>query len=214
MQTKIHAESEKKKRLTQLDLVEDDLLDAITHGENRASGAGEFHPVGFSGTLLWGECCGAVRELLAARGWVLQNPKGLPVIVHPSGSHRVVVVTGDVCTGTGHGRPKRKRGPETAKAVIGNMVQLNLFQFSGVAFPITLRPGRSATVTWFLLVHRAEHEIRSELSLPAFVREDGMVTEFVERIPLRTLSVGPNVDPTPYGTDDEVDVPVRRKKAK
>jgi hypothetical protein len=71
----------------------------------------------------------------------------------------------------------------------------------------------SDRVTWILLIHRAKNEVRSELSLPAAIGDDGRIDSWSERIILPVIALDAGA-PDDGGADDEpnVDVEVSRRK--
>ena len=63
-------------------------------------------------------------------------------------------------------------------------------------------------VTWLLLMHTAEDELRAELSLPASMGHDGRIDAWKERIILPSTPLDPieSIDFPDFGPDLEVDV--------
>jgi hypothetical protein len=65
-------------------------------------------------------------------------------------------------------------------------------------------------MTWFLLLHRSDREIRSELSLPSAMSPDGRITRWQERIILSVIPLDTEIEiQPPQGID--LDIEVTRK---
>jgi hypothetical protein len=125
----------------------------------------------------------------------------------------IAVATGD--DGTGHvdavPTTKSSKGPSTAEAVVANQAQLT-FAFEEPE-AVAAEEGEGAVderMTWLLLVHRGEGEVRSELSLPLSMGTDGRIESWQERIILGSMPTDPTeIDinpPSPVMPDIEVDV--------
>jgi hypothetical protein len=108
-------------------------------------------------------------------------------------------------------KTKNPRGPATQAAITENVVQLDLFFAAGVPMVLKVKP-TTGLVTRFLLVHRAQSEIRAELSVPADMEDGGKVDAFTERIILEPIPLDAGPNPKRFDEGDGVDVPVRRKK--
>jgi hypothetical protein len=129
----------------------------------------------------------------------------------PDGAMAINVAAGDPGTGRAQAIPSNKapKGVSTADAITINQLQLEL------DLPVPDIPhirGEEGPLTWFLLLHRADTEIRCELSLPSAMSADGRITRWQERI---ILSSTPLDDATvvdrsaPQGPD--LDIQVTRK---
>src|SRR5207249_4791227 len=75
-------------------------------------------------------------------------------------------------------------------AIMVNQAQFELFPGLAPADFRVAQPG-DEPVTWIMLIHRAEGELRCELSLPVSVGDDGRVNQWRERILLRSIPFDP-----------------------
>jgi hypothetical protein len=194
-------------RLGELGVGQQRLFDALDAGDLAARQADEFSPINAAGMLRWLETVRRLREGLAADGWLLNDDRNSPRVVHPSGELAVVPVSGSSETGLVDGLPRtaNPRGAASSRAVQVNG-QLEL------GFPVALLADLageklSGVVTYFLLYHRSEHdELRSELSLPTRISERGIVSGWRERILLPPRAFGAVERlPRDAGGDDGVD---------
>jgi len=156
-----------------------------------------------------------MRELLHSDGWIRRDDGNLPLTVDAKGRVSIVVSTGDEYTGLPDLTPSTQssKGPRTVSVVEVNAQQIPLFDFK--KHPEIVKQGEER-LTWILLFHRdrASNEVRSELSCPVKMNEDGQIDTWAERIILPSI---------PFGGDDvevrndapktpEIDVKIKRKK--
>ena len=170
-------------KLARLDLTVGDLVGAVRAGVLARRTATTNHPRAFGGWLEYGERTATLREALTPRGWFPAEPDGMCLVVHPEG--RLAVMTAPGTSGTGTNADvttRRPRGIVTSQVVHVN-AQLELDLDMEAPVPDTA-PGRQ---TWVLLVHSEADEIRSELSLPRSMTEEGYIGGWLDRIPLPTL---------------------------
>src|SRR5215510_2670201 len=131
------------------------------------------------------------------------------LVFDPEGSMAINVATGDAGTGRIDAVPSNKapKGVSTADAISVNQQQLEL------DLPVPNMPhiyGEDGPMTWFLLLHRSDKEIRSELSLPSAMSPDGRITRWQERIILSPIPLDPEIEiQPPQGID--LDIEVTRK---
>lgn len=186
---------DRRNRLTELDLTEETLVEAVQRGLAAWAGCTRNHPALYPGIAAWAETVCAIREVQIPRGWYRSDEGNLPFTVNSSGTIALTVATGDDATGRPDEIPctKSSKGPRTARAIEINQRQLTLFD------DIRLRPQdldelNSGRMTWMLLIHRdvLRREIRCELSRPVNMNEDGRVDGWAERIILPS---------TPFGAD-------------
>jgi hypothetical protein len=137
-----------------------------------------------------------------AQGWKRIDEDGLPLIVNEAGTIAIAVNTGDDMTGVPGGDPrsKNRKGPVTVAAVVENRRQLSLFESNVIVLhEAQEQPER---MTWILLRTRTRNEVRSELSLPILMGDDGRIEAWRERIVLAPMSIDPEPgliqpEPTP-----------------
>jgi hypothetical protein len=191
------SELEGRQRLVDLELLEQDLHEAIRIGYGHAAGCTSHDPRSLPGTLAWGKGTGHLRDLLKVRGWTADSCSNYETVVHPTNSHAVALAAGTVGTGRRDGFPRTKtpKGPATSQAVTRN-AQLS-FVGQDPAFG-DLPVEDKDRATWLLLHYydRGREEIRLELSCPDAM-SGKQVTGWRERILLM---------PVPFASDVEIDI--------
>lgn len=209
---KVNIGTDARRRLGELGLDVELLLEGARRGMAAAAGCTANHPAVLSGILAWGETICALRDSLLSRGWQRLDEGNLPLVVNRAKSLALTVATGDEETGRPQGNPctKSKKGPRVANAVANNQLQL-------FPVPVHLRPDEATgRITWLLLIHRdrGARELRTELSRPVSMGEDGRVDAWSERI---ILGAVPFDDPvrvapkSPNDTGPEIDVEIKRR---
>lgn len=196
--------------LTNLDLTEDALLAAVMQGYLARINCTANHPPLFASFVAWGETVRALREQLGSDGWVRDDEKNYSRVVHPNGHLAIAVATGDEATGVASGMPTTKspKGPSTADALKINQLQAWL---PGMEPPLsTSEPEENQPTTWLLLVHHAQNEIRSELSLPVDLGIDSRVSVWRERILLKPMPL--DIEPIEIAPPDQADIEVVIKR--
>lgn len=201
-------------RLAELGLTPEILETAVAKGQLAFDNCTTNHPRMFPPLAGWAETVRGVREGLIPLGWQISDDRNYALAVHPSGDTAIAVATGNELTGLASGTPATKccKGTSTLEAVMVNVQQLLLFA--------ELSPRSEAKAdaedkraTWILLIHRTREETRSELSLPVVIGGDGRVTDWRERIILKSIPR----DPQPLRIDapqlPDLDVPVKRRSA-
>jgi hypothetical protein len=186
------------------------LLEAVTAGEVARLGCTANTPYCFPGIAAWAYTVTALRDLLVPLGWEKSDAGNYPLIVHPTRTFSIGVATGNEDTANRYITPKTKfpKGPATIERV--EMNGMTLFGEPVLLKRIEPAPDHS---TWLLLIARNIDGVRSELSLPNSIGEDGRVDGWNERIVLPTID--PNGGrglsaPLPEpGPDFDIDV-VRR----
>src|ERR1700722_1230643 len=178
-------------RLSELGLRQEILIEAVQRGQAARASCTPNHPAPFPGIAAWAETVAGLRELLRPDGWVRLDSGNLPLTVDAAGRVSVVVSTGDENTGNPKVSPctRSSKGPRTANAVTVNALQMELFD-------LRLRPedldDSNGKMTFVLLFSRDSKtdEVRSELSRPIAMNEEGHVSEWAERIILPTIRLG------------------------
>jgi hypothetical protein len=201
-----------RRRLAELGLQSEWLLEAARRGMAAAAGCTPNHPAVLSGILGWGETICALRDQLLPQRWRRLDEGNLPLTVNEAETVALTVATGDEETGRAEGNPctKSKKGPRVASAVANNQLQL---------FPVAvhLRPDApTGRATWLLLIHRdrAARELRTELSRPVSMDEDGRVDAWSERIILGAVPFDDQVivDPAaPNDSSPDIVVEIKRR---
>jgi hypothetical protein len=185
-----------------------DFEHALRRGEAERRTCTEFDPPSLPPWLQWGRTVAGFREqVVPTRGWHMDNAANVPRTIHPERQFAVVVNTGDEGTGDLNRAVSTRypRGPVGRRAVEVNG-QLALFEMAGETPPTGEMP------TWFLLVHRMEDEIHSELSLARTIDKEGFITDWSKRIPLPPLPYdGSKADGEEGDDGPDFDVTVKRR---
>jgi hypothetical protein len=196
-------------RLAELGVTAEQLLDGVRAGELARASCTPHDPRLLPGVLAWGRTVRGLRERLCPLGWVRSEERSLATVGSPDGQITIGVSTGDEATGVESRSPRTKypKGPATIAAVDQNQLWLAIVE------PPATSDDTSDRVTWILLIHRAKNEVRSELSLPAAIGDDGRIDSWSERIILPVIALDQG-GPDDGGADDEpnVDVEVSRRK--
>ena len=159
---------------------------------------GHFPPT-FPATNAWANGNRSLRDSLVAKHWLVKNERNQPLVVNEEGTIAITALSGDERTGT-HETPSTRspKGRATQDAVQANNDQI-AFEFMhedpAAIAEAAKEPGRSL---WIFLTYRdvKSGELRSELSLPRIMGEDGYIDQWHERI------VFP---PIPFDTDENPD---------
>jgi hypothetical protein len=196
-------------RLALLGLEQEQLLQAARRWHFSWSSFTLNHPPIGIGISAWTEAVAALREELLPVGWTRSDERNYALVLHPDGVIAINVATGDSGTGRPDAVPSSKapKGVSTADAISVNQQQLEL------DLPVPDVPdirGDDGPLTWFLLLHRADGEIRSELSLPSAMSPDGRIIRWQERIILSPIQLDTEIEiEAPRGVD--LDIEVKRK---
>jgi len=187
-------QSEVDQRLAALGLDMEVLTTAALQGLAGWASCTLNHPPTYPGTVAWAEGTRALREGLFARGWMRKNETNLPLVVNAAETIAIAFTSGDADTGRKDGYPSTRsaKGPKTAQAVRVNQRQEQFaFMDPGAVIASIKTAGRS---TWLLLTYRdtASRELRSELSRPIDMTEDGHVSKWAERIILTAFPLDEN----------------------
>ena len=162
----------------------------------------EHDPPTFPPTAAWAGGNRSLRDQTVPI-WTAVNERNQPLIVNGDGTMAITALSGDENTGTEETPSTRSpKGRVTAEAVEVNYEQQSQFAF--MEDPAALmesskdNPNR---ILWIFLIHRdfKKRELRSELSRPLEMSEDGYIDRWGDRI------IFP---PIPFGDgDSNVDNP-------
>ena len=176
-------------RLAELDLTLDVLDRAGREHLAAYFGCDPHYPRIFPATFAWAEGNHSIRHSLAPR-WKAKDEHNQPLTINEDETIAITALSGDSRTGT-HETPSTRspKGKKTAEAVENN--EQAVFEFmaedpTAVAEAVKV-PGRSL---WIFLTYRdfEKGELRSELSLPKDMGEDGYIESWYERIILPPIS--------------------------
>ncbi len=197
-------------RLVELGVNEEALRAAVMRGQLEYASCTENHPRMFPAIAAWAETIAAVRENLAPYGWTRSELKNYSRAADAAGRVAIAVAAGNEETGRAEGKPSTKtaKGVRTVEAVVVNQTQLQLFDDPTSAEPAE---GEDDRVTWLLLMCRTETEIRCELSLPVAIGPDMKVSQWQERIILRSIPLDGDMEEFEPPTLPNIDVEVKRR---
>lgn len=213
MQTVTHATPEEADAaLATLGLTLEPLCDAVRAGYlARVSCTGNDAPF-YPAMSQWNRTVRVLRERLLVEGWSKCDDGNFCTVVNPERTIAIAVASGCENTGNRDETPTTKspKGPSTVGAVLVNATQLHLPDIVPPNAPVA-----DDRITWFLLFHCDERELRAELSLPASMGHDGRPDAWKERIILPTMPLDPVVpDVAPdFGPDFDIDVKRRQNSA-
>lgn len=201
-------------RLNELGVSQDILRQALEYGLQYAFSVTLHDPTGEEGSLMWIKTVRGLRDGLVPQGWKPDSAKNYQTTIHPSGTHAIAVAGGNANTGIGDKHPttKRDRGQATRDAVDANS-QLDMADLEET-FPRSLRPLTVPRLhTWLLLhyIDRTAQEVRSELSLPLEMTDDGFVSSWQERVILSSVPFSPDAVPTDDTDEPDIDIDIKRK---
>ena len=209
----VHQTVEVQGRLAQLGIDPEALAQVIKRGYVAFTLCTVNDPPLYPGFSAWAQTVRALREYLVPQGWRRCDENNYSLVINPTEDMAIAVATGDDGTGRVDAVPttKSSKGPSTVEAVVANQTQLT-FAFDE---PEALAADEGdepvgERMTWLLLVHRGEGEVRSELSLPLSMGTDGRIETWQERIILGSMPTDPTeidiTPPNPVMPDIEVDV--------
>ena len=194
-------------RLEELGLTPGDLAQAVQLGLSSAATCTKHDPSNLPGLILWGRTIRGLRDALVPRGWKSENTYNYPTVVSPDRSVAISVAGGDYYTGRTDGVPSTRssKGPVTRAAVIQN--QLTFAELDASFAELNPAP----RTTWLLLHHHDQEakEVRMELSLPAGLDADDVVTAWHERILLEPFTTA--YEPPAPLEEVEIEVPLTRR---
>jgi hypothetical protein len=202
VQRKFHVDPDDvRERLAELGLEEEWLLNAVRVAQFQRNSCTPNHPLFYPGMSAWAEAVKTLRDILIPEGWLKANPRGLPIVFHPKRNIALTVATGDDATGKREFEPctKSPKGPQTRSNISNNQLKLFPEEYLRAAKEQT---SSKHNFTWLLLIHfdESSREVRSELSLPVGMNEDGRVDGWDERIILGSTSF--DADTLKVPTDD------------
>jgi hypothetical protein len=197
------------RKLEKLGLTAEQLTTALLAGVLAWSSSTPNDPPSAAGFNLWARIVRVLRENLVVFGWSKSDEKNFSTVKSPDEKMSIAVFAGCSNTGKQDCTPstKRSRGKCTVDAVLSNQMFL----------PLTFSDGSSAyqqksesQITWVLLHHidHERNEIRSELSLPASMGQDGFIVQWLERIilPVQTLDTVPPIAPPDFGPEITIEI--------
>jgi len=179
---------EVSRRLAELGLNRDLLLEVRAIALNAAADATPFHPANAPGTFAYHQGTWALRNIFVKpdQKWRPDRPNGVEAIVNDKLQIMVVFANVDVaCNDEVKPKPRSRKGSGSERACSGNLLFENLPEYA---------PAQAGRAAYYLMV--ADNGA-TELTRP--VVKGGTFTAWPERI---YLSDGTDFDPTVFVLDD------------
>ena len=143
----------------------------------------ELDPPTFPPTAAWAAGNRSIREQLVPK-WSWKNERNQPLVVNDAETIAITALSGDEKTGTDETPSTRSpKGPVTAEAVEVNSAQTT-FPFMENAAAVMKSAKETGRTLWIFLIHKdfKKRELRSELSRPLDMSEDGYIDKWGNRI--------------------------------
>lgn len=202
------------RRLRELGLTLDVLLNAVTAAYQAWSNCTDLDPKMYPGLTVWAVAIRHLRMGLLPK-WEAKDDGNFSITVSPDGQTAITVATGDDGTGIPDRIPttQSSKGPRTMEAVAANNKQMGLdLVFPDGWIPPLYDPAKFGDcATWLLLIHRDDTAVRAELSHPLGFDDNKRVSGWKERILLPSVDVAPLEELDLEEREQALDVPVRRK---
>lgn len=202
---------EAHRRLMELGVSLEALVAAIEAGHTGRLLCTPNDPPFIPGTEGWRFVVRTLRERLLPLGWRKADPGNYSLVINDKRKINIVVASADKFVRSTGGDPRTNslKGLYTEAAVARNNHQ-------GEMFPETISEEIRTVAaildypTWILLIHITDEERKAELSLPNII-EDGIVTDWDERIFIPDSADGAGTAEESDSGDSDFDIPVRRK---
>jgi len=202
-----------RQRLAELGLEEEALKDAVRRGQLAFVSCTANHPPQFPGMAAWAETVRALRECVIPLGWQRSNDNNYALAVDPDGLVAIAVATGNDSTGRADATPSTnaRKGPSTLEAIAVNQLQFAFMDEHPARRNAAPSDGNDLRMTWILLIHRAQNEVRCELSLPSSIGQDGHIDGWRERILLSSIPLDGDLVEIVSPTQPDITIDVRRR---
>ncbi|MFF0308825.1 hypothetical protein ACFYSC_15455 [Streptosporangium sp. NPDC004379] len=186
MERAVYKEQAAEDRLAELGLEVKEIHAALRVGVGESRTWSEAAPVAMAGMARWGRINEYLRISKGKKDWKYENPRNLPLTIHPTGAFAIVATTGDAQTGSETGAPpttKYAKGATYQKVIKDNeQMQLPLFVDPEVGPVLHDVAAEQPRATWILLYYVTESAVSAELSLPGSITSQGYVDYWRERI--------------------------------
>ena len=143
----------------------------------------ELDPPTFPPTSAWAAGNRSMREQLVPK-WSWKNERNQPLVINEAETIAITALSGDEQTGTDETPSTRSpKGPVTAEAVEVNNAQ-GSFPFMEDLAAAMKSAKEAGRTLWIFLIHKdfKKRELRSELSRPLEMSEDGYIDKWGNRI--------------------------------
>src|SRR5438445_10432934 len=200
-------------RLTELGLDANALKETVRRGQLAFISCTANHPPQFPGMAAWAETVRALREYVVPLGWRRSNDNNYALAVDPEGLVAIAVATGNDGTGRADVTPSTnaRKGPSTLEAIGVNQLQFGFMDDHPVRPAPASSDGNDYRMTWIFLIHRAQNEVRCELSLPSSIGEDGHIDGWRERILLGSIPFDDDLVEIVPPPQPDITIAVRRR---
>ena len=213
--------AEVEARLAELGFTIGELAGAVTDGHAARENCPPNYPPVVRGLVGYGATISGLRDRKLAHGWKKSDYRNFSTVFHEGRRIAVTVAMGDDATGRRGSRDPRTKhdhGQILVEAANRNVDRRQLDLFKKPTPPEAIEElAIQPSATWLLLVAVVGGEIRSELSLPSPLSEDGYAETWLERnilppIPLAG-PIEPSTPPPPFEPDPgpEIDIEVERR---
>jgi len=197
-------------RLDQLGLSASELISVVHQAVAAKANFVLNHPLNAAGQLSYIHGTGALREVLRAKGWIIDRTGNIEATYDPKTGIKIVFQNADsACHDDRDPKAISDKGPAASKAV--DLGQRNLFAEFDAEDRANHKKENAAL--WYFFVYINGDEVRAELSFPKHI-EDGQFKGFNERIyiikPGEWASMMPKVDDNEPPTQD-FEINVTRK---
>jgi hypothetical protein len=143
----------------------------------------EHDPRTFPPTSAWAAGNRSLRDQLVPK-WTAKDERNQPLVINARDTIAITALSGDEKTGTDETPSTRSpKGPVTAEAVEVNSAQAS-FAFMQDASALMKSSKEAGRTLWIFLIHKdfRKRELRSELSRPLDMSEDGYIDKWGNRI--------------------------------
>lgn len=208
-ETRICEGASAEQRLIELGLTMAGLTEVVRRGEAARAEATANDPVNAAGWDAYRYRVRALRDIFGSSGWERKTQDGLELLWRSDNAIEITTRGGTDAVGVRGGMPQPTRGVgDSTKSAAAAQLSLNPDWFN--RSPAVA--GKIARL-YMLLVFTSETVVRSELSLPSGVGDDGLVDGWVERILLPDIDLTePDFGATGTPPLAPIDVPVARKR--
>lgn len=171
-----------RSRLAALGLGPESLWDALNYGLAERNNLTANDPLWLWGILTSGKITRGLRDQLVPLGWEICNDRTYATVIHPNRLLQIAVSSGDTDTGNplGHPATRVEKGIATELAVKSNQSGFHSILPDDFSNPTNPMP----TYLFLYCMNDASGTASAELALPIGISDDGIVREWLERIPL------------------------------
>ena len=183
-----------EERLAELDLETGNLGETLREGHRYLMSLTAHDTMMIKGPGVYNAISAALARIHEPLGWRISEGRGFRQLVHPEDALSIVVHAGDRATGVKELRPTSSYPfmEGKRKALRRAISRNNLLVNHGQQHFADMTQGWGRHLTYLLLHHISEDEIRGELSLPTLL-EGKHIVRFHERIRLPTIRL-PGLD--------------------